>query len=82
MEQKLELIIQQLEEHKVPGREEFIKQLRDDEVKKDKKKLRSVLGKILTRTAEVGTIASAIASLLWFCLGIITGFDFLSYKIL
>ncbi len=64
VEQKLELIIQQLEEHRVPGREEFIKQLRDDEVKKDKKKLRSVLGKILTRTAEVGTIASAIASLL------------------
>lgn len=64
VERKLEIIIQQLEEHKVPGRAEFIKQLQDDEVKKDKKKLRGVLGKILTRAAEVGTIASAIASLL------------------
>jgi len=64
VEQKLELIIEQLEEHRVPGREELIEQLRDDEVKKDENRLRGVLGKVLTRAAEIGTIGTIIASLL------------------
>ncbi|HLP62604.1 MAG TPA: COR domain-containing protein [Candidatus Deferrimicrobium sp.] len=64
MNQKLELIIRELEEHQVPGREELIRQLRDEEVKKDKKQLRGVLGKVLTRAVEVGSIVSTIASLL------------------
>ncbi len=64
VEQKLELIVAQLEEHGVEGREELIEQLRDDEVKKDKNRLRGVLGKVLTRAAEIGTIGTIIASLL------------------
>ena len=64
VEQNLELIIGQLEEHRVEGREELIEQLRDDEVKKDKNRLRGVLGKVLTRGAEIGTIGTSIASLL------------------
>ncbi|MCP4215011.1 MAG: GTP-binding protein [bacterium] len=64
VEQKLEMIVKQLEEHEVPGREELIPQLQDETVKKDKNRLRGVLGKVLTRAAEIGTIGTIIASLL------------------
>ncbi len=64
VEQKLELIIDQLKKSDVEGKEELIDQLRDEELKTDKKKLRTVLGKVLSRAAEIGTIGSIIASLL------------------
>jgi hypothetical protein len=64
LEKKLEIIIKQLEDSDLPGREELIDQLRDKELKKNKSKLFRVLGEILSKAAEIGTIGSIIKSLL------------------
>ncbi len=64
VEKRLEIIIKELQEHDVPGKEELIKQLQDKDVKKDKSRLRGVLGKVLTRAAEIASLGSAVTSLL------------------
>jgi len=64
VEKKLEIIIKELQEHDVPGKEELIKELQDGEVKKDKSRLRKVLGTVLTRAAEIASLGSAVTSLL------------------
>ncbi|MDQ1353372.1 MAG: internalin, partial [Acidobacteriota bacterium] len=64
VEKKLEIIIKELREHDVPGKEELIKELQDGEVKKDKSRLRKVLGTVLTRAAEIASLGSAVTSLL------------------
>jgi hypothetical protein len=64
VEKKLEIIIKELQQHDVPGKEELIKELQDGEVKKDKSRLRKVLGTVLTRASEIASLGSAVASLL------------------
>lgn len=64
VEKKLEIIIKELQEHDVPGKEALIKELQDGEVKKDKSRLRKVLGTVLTRAAEIASLGSAVTSLL------------------
>ncbi len=45
-------------------RDELIQQLRDETIKKDKGKWTGLLGKVLTKGAELTGITSAVASLL------------------
>jgi hypothetical protein len=61
---KLDNLIAEIEKHNIPEKEEIIKQLKDEKVRKDKTKLREVIGNIISKAAQFGSIASGAASIL------------------
>jgi len=64
LDEKIGEIITLLIEHNVPGKDEFIGQLQDEAVRSDKGKLKDVLIKLLSVTANIGSIYSAVTALL------------------
>jgi len=64
LEEKIGEIIKLLIEHNVSDKDHFIHQLRDDRVKNDKGKLQELFGKILSVTGDIGSIYSAVTTLL------------------
>jgi small GTP-binding protein len=64
VEQGIQQLIELLKKDNTPGNKELITQLQDETVKKDRGKLRGVLGKVLTRGAEIAAIASTVSQLL------------------
>ncbi len=61
---QIEELIKLLILHNLREKEELISQLRDENVKKNKGKLGTVLGKVLTNGAEIAAITSTVSSLL------------------
>jgi hypothetical protein len=64
LDEKIGEIIQLLIEHNIKGKEEFIAQLRDPVVKKDRGKLREVFGRVFTAAANISSIYSAVAAII------------------
>jgi hypothetical protein len=64
LDEKLEQLINLLNKHDIPQKEELIAYLKSEEIKKDKSKLIEVLGKVLSRGAEIQSIVTLGASIL------------------
>lgn len=63
-DEKIAVLIQELNRHKIEGREGFIQALQDEEVRKDPKHWTATVGKIIAAAGGIASVVSAAMALL------------------
>ena len=64
IDEKIALLIRELNKHNVEGKEAFIQQLQDESVRKDPQRWPATIGKIITAAGGIASIISAATALL------------------